>query len=81
MGYPYQSEKEEYRNQHPSSLLFPLKGLNIGLIFIWVPKEFISELILSYEDHGFKYVDNIVKVEFDPKKCKGTLINKNMAIK
>jgi hypothetical protein len=71
-GIPLTLEKEEHRKQHPSSLLYPLKALNVGLIFIWVPKELISDLILYYEDHGFKYVDNIVKVEFDPKKCKGT---------
>ena len=39
-----------------------------GLIFVWVERELLGEVIDYFEDKGIKYVENLVWVKLNPKK-------------
>ena len=43
-----------------------------GLLFIWVEKELIGEIIQHFEAQGFEYVENMVYIMLNPdlKNCK-----------
>jgi hypothetical protein len=36
-----------------------------GLVFIWVEKEIISDLIKVFEDQDFTYVENVCYIMLD----------------
>lgn len=38
-----------------------------GLIFIWVERDLMSEVIEYFEDKGIKYVENMIWVKLNPK--------------
>ena len=41
-------------------LQLPLKAVKEGIIFIWVEKEYISDVLQFFEDQNIKYVENLV---------------------
>jgi hypothetical protein len=38
----------------------PLKAMKEGIIFIWVEKDYLSEVLQFFEDQDIKYVENLV---------------------
>ena len=38
-----------------------------GLVFIWVERDFMSEVIDFFEDKGIKYVENLIWIKLNPK--------------
>jgi hypothetical protein len=42
------------------SLQLPLNAMKEGIIFIWVEKEFLSDILQFFEDQNIKYVENMV---------------------
>ena len=39
-----------------------------GLVFIWVEKEYISEIIKCFEEQDFNYVENVCYIMLDQTK-------------
>ena len=46
------------------------KLMNKGLVFVWAPKEYISELLTIMEKKDFVYVENLEIVKLDIRKAK-----------
>lgn len=49
----------------------PPEVMKDGLLFIWVEKEIIFELIKHFEDQGFFYVENVCYIMLDQTKKEG----------
>lgn len=45
----------------------PLKCMKEGLIFIWVERDMMSEVIEYFEEKGIKYVENMIWVKLNSK--------------
>lgn len=41
--------------------------MNEGLIFIWVERDLLSEVIEFFENKGIKYVENLIWIKLNPK--------------
>ncbi len=44
------------------------KVLADGLLFVWVEKECMQEVLLHFERQGFQYVENLAWIKLDPTK-------------
>jgi DNA modification methylase len=40
--------------------------MNEGLIFIWVERDLLSDVINYFENIGIKYVENIIWIKLNP---------------
>jgi N6-adenosine-specific RNA methylase IME4 len=52
-------------------LQIPDSVMREGILFIWVEKELISDLLDHFETQGFQYVENVSYVMLDESKRKG----------
>ncbi len=43
-----------------------------GILFIWVEKELMYEIILFFETQGFAYIENLCHIKLDPKEYQST---------
>jgi hypothetical protein len=41
-----------------------------GIVFIWAPKEHVSQLLAIMEEKHFQYVENFEIINFDIEKAK-----------
>jgi hypothetical protein len=55
------------------------KLMNRGLVFVWAPKESVSELLAAMEEKGFQYVENFEVINFDIEKAKAHSFRKHNA--
>ena len=49
------------------------KVLSEGMLFVWVEKEYIMDVVLFFEEQNFYYVENMCWVMLDEKMKKGNL--------
>lgn len=59
---------QDYSFKDFTKLRLPLGLMKEGLIFIWVEKELIADIIDYFEGQGIKYVENVVWVKLDTSK-------------
>ena len=45
-----------------------------GLVFVWVEKECMVDVMTKFTEMGFCYVENVAWVKLDPEKENGILI-------
>ena len=57
---------EDFKN-----LKIPDSVMKDGMLFIWVEKEFIYEIVIHLEKQGFFYVENVCYVMLNPAMEKG----------
>jgi tRNA1(Val) A37 N6-methylase TrmN6 len=53
------------------SFKVPTTVMKDGLLFIWVEKEIIADLIKCFEDQDFFYVENVCYIMLDQNKKQG----------
>ena len=46
-----------------------------GLIFIWVEREILSDVIVYFEEKGIKYVENLIWIKLNSKFQGSKIIN------
>ena len=45
-----------------------------GMIFVWVEKEYMMDVVLFFEEQNFYYVENMVWIMLDRKMKKGEFL-------
>ena len=53
-------------------LIIPDSVMREGILFVWVEKELMFEIILHFEKQGFSYVENVCHVLLDKKQREST---------
>ena len=57
-------------------LSFNMKLMKDGMLFVWVEKEFIRDVVVFFEDQGFYYVENMVWVMLNEQMKAGNIQSK-----
>lgn len=47
-----------------------MRLMSKGIVFIWAPKEHVSQLLAIMEEKHFQYVENFEIINFDIEKAK-----------
>lgn len=55
-------------------LSFNMKLMKDGMLFVWVEKEFIRDVVVFFEDQGFYYVENMVWVMLNEQMKAGKIL-------
>ena len=67
-------EKQTISIEHfTKNFKIPTSVMKDGLVFIWVEKEIISDIIKCFEEQDFFYVENVCYVMLDQNKKRGKL--------
>lgn len=55
-----------------SKINLPFKCMKEGLIFIWVERDLMADVIGFFEDKGIRYVENLIWIKLNPKAQSST---------
>lgn len=58
-------------------MVIPQSVMRDGILFIWVEKELIYEIIKIFEAQGFDYIENLCHVMLDPAQKESTKVLHN----